>query len=260
MARALIKGLIANGFESARIRVIEPSDEARAHLGKEFSTRCVSDPIQDSSWQDSTLLIWAVKPQQMKVACDSIAHLCQHALHLSVAAGITSFSLSNWLNSERIVRAMPNTPALIGLGQTGLFAKPGVTLTERNQIEQIIKGTGQCIWLNDEKLLDSVTAVSGSGPAYVFYLLEALSEAGVELGLTPEDANQLAIGTFIGASHLAHQSADSLATLRERVTSKGGTTEAALNQMADDDLGSKFKAAIKMAHQKAVQLGINYGN
>ncbi len=260
MAAAMIKGLIANGFESARIIAIEPSVEARARLSQEFSIQCVSDPIDDLSWQDSSLLVWAVKPQQMKAACDSIAHLCTNALHLSVAAGIPTSSIAKWLGTERIVRAMPNTPALIGLGQTGLFARPGVTFEERNQIEQIIKGTGRSIWLNDETLLDGVTAISGSGPAYVFYFLEALSEAGVELGLKPEDAKQLAIGTFIGASQLAQQSADSLLTLRERVTSKGGTTEAALTHMLNIDLGSKFKDAVKIAHKKAIQLGVNYGN
>ena len=261
MASALIKGLLNNGGLPSKISVIDPSPEVGLRIKKDFSIQCISDPKQDASWQTCNFIVWAVKPQQMKEACDSLAQFfCNSALHLSVAAGIPSSSLVKWLGTKRIVRAMPNTPALIGLGQSGLFALPGVTNQERQHVENIMKGTGQSVWIEDEKLLDVVTAVSGSGPAYVFYFLEALAEAGVELGLDTEVSKQLAIGTFIGAGQLALQSNETLSTLRERVTSKGGTTEAALNHMKDSGISGKFKEAVKAAQEKAFQLGVNYGN
>jgi len=259
MASALIKGLISDGRLPEHIFVVEPAAEARARLKQEFSVRCISDPTKEHSWQTSSLIVWAVKPQQMKLACDSLASLCHGALHLSVAAGIPTSSLTQWLKSERVVRAMPNTPALIGLGQTGLFSRHAVNLIDRKLIESIIKGTGEFIWLPNEQLLDSVTAVSGSGPAYVFYFLEALAQAAAELGLGPDESKQLAIGTFIGASHLALQSNETLSALRERVTSKGGTTEAALNHMNDSRLAQSFKDAVKRAAEKSFELGVNYG-
>lgn len=259
MASALIKGLISGGFSPDQILVIEPSDQARTRISQDFSIHCIEDPHSDNVWQKSTLFVWAIKPQQMKEVCESLAPLCSSALHLSVAAGISSSSLCEWLTTERVVRAMPNTPALIGLGQTGLFARPSVSQVEREQVERLIKGTGQCIWLADETLLDAVTAVSGSGPAYVFYFLEALSQAGIELGLSPDDSKQLAIGTFIGASQLALNSQETLSTLRERVTSKGGTTEAALAHMQECNIAEGFKESVKRAQEKALELGSNYG-
>ena len=259
MASALIKGLLANGYSADHIRVIETSADARSKLADHFSIHCIADAAKDTSWQTSSLIVWAIKPQQMKEVCSTLSGMCLNALHLSVAAGIPTSSLASWLQSERIVRAMPNTPALIGLGQTGLFARAEVTPLERDQIKRLIEGTGDCIWLEEERLLDSVTAISGSGPAYVFYFLEALTEAGVELGLSAEDSKKLSIGTFIGASQLALQSPEPLSTLRERVTSKGGTTEAALNHMVSGELAQSFKAAVKRAQEKAFELGVNYG-
>ncbi len=259
MASALIKGLIGGGFSPDQILVIEPSDQARTRLYQDFSIHCIEDPHSDSAWQKSPLFVWAIKPQQMKEVCESLAPRCSSALHLSVAAGISSSSLSKWLRTERVVRAMPNTPALIGLGQTGLFARPSVSQIEREQVERLIQGTGQCIWLADETLLDAVTAISGSGPAYVFYFLEALSQVGIELGLSPVDSKQLAIGTFFGASQLALQSQEALSTLRERVTSKGGTTEAALLHMQKCNIAEGFKESVKRAQEKALELGNNYG-
>ena len=260
MASALIKGLISNGFPKDQINVIDPSEEASARLLHDFSIKSIKHPESDTSWQKCSLMVWAVKPQQIKEACISLAPFCTNALHLSVAAGIPSSSLAKWLGNERVVRAMPNTPALIGLGQTGIFARAEVTSEQRSQVESLIKGTGQFIWLQDEKLLDCVTAISGSGPAYVFYFLEALTNAGVELGLSAEESKQLAIGTFIGASQLAFQSTETLSTLRERVTSKGGTTEAALSHMMSSGVAQEFKDAVKKANEKARQLGISYGN
>jgi len=259
MASALIKGLMADGRRPEHIFVVDPSPEARARLTQDFSVRCISDPATEHSWLVSSLIVWAVKPQQMRLACESFSPLCPGALHLSVAAGIPTSSLTQWLKSERVVRAMPNTPALIGLGQTGLFSRPAISLSDRQQIERIVKGTGQFIWLSDEQLLDAVTAVSGSGPAYVFYFLEALAQAAEELGLGADESKQLAIGTFIGASQLALQSNETLSTLRQRVTSKGGTTEAALNHMSDTGLAQGFKDAIKRAAEKSFELGVNFG-
>jgi pyrroline-5-carboxylate reductase len=262
MASALIKGLTQSGFSSSRIWVIEPDEGARHALVNLYSLNCISESEQSKVWHQSEVLVWAVKPQQMKQACEAVSQNAifskgplNQCLHLSVAAGIPCSSLVRWIGSPRVVRAMPNTPALIGLGQTGLYADPQISTQEKKKIEQIIAGTGQYIWLKDESLLNAVTAVSGSGPAYVFYFMQALVEAGVSLGLTKEQSLQLTLGTFQGASQLALQTHDSLLSLRQKVTSKGGTTEAAVDFMIATKLDSLFKDAISKANQRAQDLG-----
>jgi len=165
-------------------------------------------------------VVWAVKPQTFKDAAAQARPHTADALHLSVAAGIRSDSIAQWLGSERIVRTMPNTPALVGKGMSALYARPSVSAPERQSIEAIMATTGDFLWVDDEPLLDAVTALSGSGPAYVFYFLEAMTRAGTGMGLTAAQAHQLAVGTFVGASELARRSDETPAVLRQRVTSQ----------------------------------------
>jgi pyrroline-5-carboxylate reductase len=257
MASAIIGGLIKQGTPANRILVIEPFEEARQRLQSQFGVRVL--PSADTSLDEAGLVIWAVKPQTFKEAAQQTRTFCANALHLSVAAGIRSDSIANWLGTERVVRAMPNTPALVGLGQTGLFARHAVTANDKTWIEQVVATTGALLWVKDEPLLDAVTAISGSGPAYVFFFIEAMVEAGVKMGLTAEQATQLAIGTFEGASQLAKTASEPPSVLRERVTSKGGTTYAALTSMQNADMGELFQTALKAAQQRAHELGDEFG-
>jgi pyrroline-5-carboxylate reductase len=185
--------------------------------------------------------------------------LAKSALHLSVAAGIPSDSIARWLGTENVVRAMPNTPALIGQGMTGLFARDAVDAGGRKLVEQVLDATGELLWVGEEAALDAVTAVSGSGPAYVFYFIESMIEAGIGLGLAPDQARRLALGTFRGASALASEASESPGVLRERVTSKGGTTHAAITSLEASGVKAAFEAAIRSAHQRAKELADEFG-
>lgn len=257
MASAILGGLLRQSHPAHLICVVEPMAETRQNLVKNFGVNVLDQP--DASLRKASQVVWAVKPQQFKAAATQTAPFTSQALHLSVAAGIRTDSLSQWLGSERIVRAMPNTPALVGLGQTGLFARGGVTATDRTWVEQVMGTTGACLWLEQETQLDAVTALSGSGPAYVFYFIEAMVRAGQNMGLSPEQAQQLAIGTFVGASELARANSDSPAVLRERVTSKGGTTHAALSAMEADHVAQAFERAMQAACDRAKTLGDEFG-
>ena len=256
MASAILGGLLKNGFNEKHLHVIEPLAQQREILSA-LGVHTWEAPQDFLS--NAHLVIWAVKPQVFKVAAQSVSGWTKHALHLSVAAGITMNSMSNWLQAPRLVRAMPNTPALVGLGQTGLFANANVSESDKSLIESVLQSTGQWLWLKDESLLDAVTAISGSGPAYVFYFLEAMCQAGEKMGLSSEEAKQLAIGTLIGAGNLAAQSTESPSVLRERVTSKGGTTQAALEVMQHESLGEKFQEAMWSAKRRAKALGEEFG-
>jgi pyrroline-5-carboxylate reductase len=257
MASAIIGGLIKQGTPANRILVIEPFEEARQRLQAQFGVRVLA--AADATLAEAGLVIWAVKPQTFKEAAQQTRDFCANALHLSVAAGIRSDSIANWLGTERVVRAMPNTPALVGLGQTGLFARAAVTATDKTWIEQVVATTGALLWVKDEPLLDAVTAISGSGPAYVFFFIEAMVDAGVKMGLTAEQATQLAIGTFEGASQLAKTASEPPSVLRERVTSKGGTTYAALTSMQNAHVSELFQTALKAAELRAHELGDEFG-
>jgi pyrroline-5-carboxylate reductase len=257
MASAIIGGLLKQGTPANGILVVEPFEGTRLRLQAEFGVRVLA--VADATLAEAGLVVWAVKPQTFKEAAHQSRAFCANALHLSVAAGIRSDSIANWLSTDRVVRAMPNTPALVGMGQTGLFARPAVTASDKSWIEQVVATTGALLWVNDEPLLDAVTALSGSGPAYVFFFIESMVEAGVKMGLTPEQATQLAIGTFEGASQLAKTSTEPPSVLRERVTSKGGTTYAALTAMQDAHVGELFQAALKAAQLRAHELGDEFG-
>jgi pyrroline-5-carboxylate reductase len=258
MASAIIGGLIKQGTPAESILVVEPFDEARERIAQQFKLKTY--PVAGPALNEAGLVIWAVKPQVFKEAALFTGAFCPQALHLSVAAGIRSDSIAQWLSTERVVRAMPNTPALVGLGQTGLFARPAVTTQDKAWIDRIVATTGQYLWVNDESLLDAVTAISGSGPAYVFFFIEAMVQAGVKMGLTEAQAHQLAVGTFVGASELARSASESPAVLRERVTSKGGTTYAAITAMQAACMSEHFQAALVAAQQRAAEMGEAFGS
>lgn len=257
MASALIGGLRRQGMAGQQIRVVEPLAEQRERLKSQWGVQALERAGAELA--GSELVVWAVKPQMFAQAAEQAGPHTRSALQLSVAAGIGSDTLKRWLSSERIVRAMPNTPALIGRGITGLYARPAVSPAERETIAAVIKPTGPCLWLEREDLLDAVTALSGSGPAYVFYFLEAMIEAGERMGLSPEQSRQLALATFGGAAALATDSSEPPAVLRERVTSKGGTTYAALSAMQAADMKAQFIAAIEAAQARAHELGQEFG-
>mgnify|MGYP006285685745 CR=1 FL=1 len=257
MASAIIGGLLRQGHSPQHIQVVEPQADARERLLSSYGIRTLESAT--SSLNEAGLVIWAVKPQIFKEAAEQTRSFCPHALHLSVAAGIRSDSIALWLGSDKVVRAMPNTPALVGLGQTGLFARPSVNTEQKQWVEQVIATTGQSLWVEHEDLLDAVTAISGSGPAYVFFFIEAMIQAGVKMGLTPEHAHQLAVGTFVGASQLAQTATESPAVLRERVTSKGGTTYAAITSMQEADMSALFAQALEAARTRAKELGDEFG-
>lgn len=257
MASAVIGGLLRQGLPAGQIQVVEPFAEQRTKLVQQFGV-AVSD-APGASLSRAGLVVWAVKPQTFKEAAAQTRAHTQGALHLSVAAGIRSDSIAQWLGTERVVRSMPNTPALVGKGMTALFARPAATAADRAAVERVIQTTGEYLWLDDETQLDAVTALSGSGPAYVFYFLEAMIQAGTDMGLEPEQARKLAVGTFVGASALAHASDEPPEVLRARVTSKGGTTYAALTSMEQAGIKQQFIQAIQAARQRAGELGDEFG-
>ncbi len=257
MASAIVGGLLKRGLAPSHIQVVEPFAEQAARLTAQFGVAVM--PSAEASLARAELVVWAVKPQ---VFCQAAAPVRAHtlsALHLSVAAGIRSDSIARWLATERVVRAMPNTPALIGQGMTALLARTAVSSKDRQVIEAVVATTGAHMWLDHEEQLDAVTALSGSGPAYVFYFIEAMLEAGTDMGLDAAQARQLAIATFVGASALAQASDEPPQTLRERVTSKGGTTYAALAAMETSGVKQQFKQAMQAARTRAAELGDEFG-
>lgn len=257
MASAIVGGLIRQGCLPSLIDVIEPSDQARDKLGSSYGLQARAQAGAFLTQAD--MVIWAVKPQVFKDAALVVQPYTPLALHLSVAAGIRSNSIARWLGSERVVRAMPNTPALIGKGISALFARSAVTSEDRSWVNAVMATTGEFLWLDREEQLDAVTALSGSGPAYLFYFMEAMVTAGTEMGLNPEHAHKLAVATCIGAGELAQRSGEPLRTLRQRVTSKGGTTDAALRSMQDDELQAILINAIYAARRRAQELGDEFG-
>lgn len=253
MARALIAGLKSQQFIMANITVIEADKAKHAALEKEYGI-VVSNALQDLRHFD--VIVIAVKPQQLQAVSKDLAPLLSKQLVISIAAGVLLKDLSKWLNDyDTIVRAMPNTPAQIQAGVTGLYALPKVTSSQIAMADQVLSAAGSTLWLESEEKLDAVTAISGSGPAYVFYFIEALQEAAIALGLNSEEAKQLSIATFKGAGLLADASVVSVTALREQVTSKGGTTEQGLLSLQQ----SKVKSAIILAAQKAYERAQSLG-
>jgi len=257
MASAIIGGLIRQGMAPERIMVVEPQADAAARLQQGFGVQVMT--AASAALEAAGLVVWAVKPQVLREAATPVAPHTRDALHLSVAAGIRTSSLCPWLDSGRVVRSMPNTPALVGQGITALFACPAVTAQDKTLIEQVITPTGAFLWVDEERQLDAVTALSGSGPAYVFYFLEAMTEAGCGMGLSRDQAYRLAVATFSGASSLAAASSEAPEVLRQRVTSKGGTTYAALCVLEDTGVKASFIRAMQAAETRARELGDEFG-
>jgi len=257
MASAIIGGLRRQGLAADRVLVVEPFAATREKLAADHGVQVLAEA--GPALAQAGLVVWAVKPQVFREAAAPVRAHAGGALHLSEAAGIRSDSIAHWLGSERVVRAMPNTPALVGLGMTGLFARAAVTPDDRARVEQVVATTGEHLWVEQEQQLDAVTALSGSGPAYVFYFIEAMVQAGTAMGLTAEQAHRLAVGTFVGAATLAQRSDEPPQTLRERVTSKGGTTYAAITSLQQDRVGEAFQRAMQAAEQRARELGDEFG-
>lgn len=269
MATALIGGLLDKQAGIQYLHVIEPNDDARKRLADKFSSAagaggvkftihakdCPSDfPVHTSG----TWVVLAVKPQQMRQACEQAPESVKRALAgariFSIAAGVSVAALSQWCNNRTIVRAMPNTPALVGKGVTGLYAAPELSKQDRLQAENIMAAVGHVVWVAQEDMIDAVTALSGSGPAYVFRFIEALTSAGAALGLEQHQAQMLALETLKGAVALLESSAESPATLRERVTSKGGTTAAALASLEQDQFQAMIERALRAARDRSAHM------
>jgi pyrroline-5-carboxylate reductase len=258
MATALIAGLAKQLDERDRILVVDPNPDALARLETDYGVDTA--PTIGDRIGACQIIVLAVKPQQMREVATQLAPHLTSQLVLSIAAGIRSADLSRWLGGYGvIVRAMPNTPALIGMGITGMVAMAGVNATQRADAVGVMRAVGQTVWLDDEALIDPVTAVSGSGPAYVFYFLEAMQAAAVEMGLSAEQGKELALATFAGATQLALQSDESLETLRQRVTSKGGTTHAAITSMEGAGVKAAIIEAMKAAAARGRELGDELG-
>ena len=258
MAQALIGGLAGKLTETSNIHVVDVNPAALAALAKRFGVHTAA--AVDASIADSAVIVLAVKPQQMREVAASIAPYVKDQLILSIAAGIRAVDLSRWLGGHAaIVRTMPNTPALLGMGITGMVALPGVTTVQKEAADAIMNAVGQTVWLKEEGQIDAVTALSGSGPAYVFYFIEAMQEAALELGLTAEQGKQLALATFAGATELAARSEEPVSTLRDRVTSKGGTTFAALASLEASGVRHAIVKALHAAADRGRELGEEFG-
>lgn len=257
MAAAIIGGLIGSGRAPASILVVEPQADARTRLEANHGVRCLAGA--GAALGEAALVVWAVKPQVFKEAAQPAAAHVAQALQLSVMAGIRSDTIAAATGAERVVRAMPNTPALIGRGIAGLYARPAVTAADRAVIEAVLAPTGETLWVDDETRLDAVTALSGSGPAYVFYVIEALIEAARDMGFDAAAGRRLALATLAGATELAARSEEEPAVLRQRVTSKGGTTHAAITHLEDAGVKRAFVAAIRAAERRAAELGREFG-
>jgi pyrroline-5-carboxylate reductase len=259
MATALIAGLAGKLAASADIHVVDPNPDALQRLHGKYGV--TTAPEIGAAVAASDVIVLSVKPQQMReVALRLQSQLDARPLVLSIAAGIRGADLSRWLNGYgAIVRTMPNTPALIGQGVTGLVAMAGASSQQKEMADAILRAVGTTVWLDEEALIDPVTAVSGSGPAYVFYFLEAMQQAAVEMGLSLEQGKQLALATFTGAAQLAASSDEPVEVLRQRVTSKGGTTYAAITSMEQAGVKQAIIAAMKAAAARGRELGEEMG-
>jgi pyrroline-5-carboxylate reductase len=261
MGSALVGGMLARGRRPDEIRIVEPLVAQREKVAARFSGVALHPECDAAAVGGADLVVFAVKPQQMQNAARAVApHLAPGVVVLSIAAGIRIEDLARWLGGHRtIVRAMPNTPALIGKGISGLYAAESVDAAGRALCAAVLEAGGDIVWVRDEAMLDAVTGVSGSGPAYVFYFLEALEEAARGLGFSAVDARRLALATFEGAIALAKAGTDDPATLRAQVTSKGGTTERAVSMLEADGVKAKIAAAVKAAAIRARELGDEFG-
>ncbi|MBI5658246.1 MAG: pyrroline-5-carboxylate reductase [Nitrosomonadales bacterium] len=257
MATALIGGLLQRDFAAQQLRVVEIGADSRSRLQREFGVQATAELA--SGVEGSDTIVLAVKPQQLHEVAAQLAPLLSGQLLVSIAAGIRAADLARWLGSQNVVRAMPNTPALIRSGMAGLYALPAVSPAQREQAQRILDAVGETLWVRDEAMLDAVTAISGSGPAYVYYFIEAMQQAAREFGFDAEDARRLALATFLGAGKLAAGSDEDAAVLRARVTSKNGTTERALLSMDANQVKRHIIAAAQAAAARAREMGDELG-
>jgi pyrroline-5-carboxylate reductase len=258
MAAALIGGLIGKGYPPSSVAVIDVSALARERLAAKHGLHASAAP--DAHTATADVFVLATKPQDLRAAVAPLADMVRGKLVISIAAGVGSDALSRWLGGHRkIVRCMPNTPALIGAGIAALYALADVTPEEKTSAEAILRAVGEVVWVCDERLLDPVTAVSGSGPAYVFWFIEQLAASGENLGLPRNVSEKLALHTVLGAAKLAAQSDRSPAELRSQVTSKGGTTEAALEVFEREHLAQGIAKALEAASRRGAELGNELG-
>lgn len=254
MASAMIGGLLNSGVDSSGISVVDVDPGQRERLSDRFGVQAFETPAPALAGSDCVVL--AVKPQQVQSVARTLAALLHGQLVVTIAAGIRSVDLSRWLGDySRVARAMPNTPALVGMGISGLYAGPALAAADRLQVERILGAVGSVLWVGQESLIDGVTAVSGSGPAYVFLLIEALEAAAGQVGFDAAQSRQLALATFAGAATLAARDAEPPATLRARVTSRGGTTERGVAALESGGVRSVVAQAVLAANQRAVELG-----
>ncbi|MCP1118952.1 pyrroline-5-carboxylate reductase [Robbsia andropogonis] len=259
MASAMIGGLLKQGHPASAIHVVDRNEEARARTRSDFGTP-VSESLADDAARQAVsaadVIVLAVKPQVLEGVAGELGGLLQHALVLSIAAGVTVASLQQWLGGRytNLIRVMPNTPALIGKGMTGGYVPEGVPGTSRDAAQFVLEAAGEVVWFDNEEALDAVTALSGSGPAYVFYFMEAMQQQAIELGLPPEAAHQMVRATFVGAAEMARQSPLDLAQLRQNVTSKGGTTAAAIAALDAGNCFETVKSALAAAHARSVEM------
>lgn len=258
MAGAIIGGLrVTPGYEQTQLCVVEINADNRNKLQRDFKVQATADLAEGLS--GSSVVVLAVKPQQLREVCAQLAPLLDGQLVVSIAAGIRAADLARWLGTQNIVRTMPNTPALERKGMTGLYALPEVSAKNKGSAQKILNAVGSVLWLEQESDLDAVTAVSGSGPAYVFYFIEAMQQAARELGLTETQAQQLVFETFAGATALAKASPDDVSVLRARVTSKNGTTERALLSMEADQVKQHIIKAVHAAAARSKEMGDELG-
>lgn len=258
MASALISGLLQQGYAAKQIHVVEINAENREKIKHEFGVSAAADLASGIAKSDVILL--SVKPQQLFELTQKLASLLKNQLIISIAAGICATDIIRWLGGyQRVVRAMPNTPSLVRSGVAGLYASSNVSEQDRKNAESILAAVGSTLWVDEEEMLHAVTAISGSGPAYIFYFIESMQQAGIELGLTPVQARQLSLQTFVGASKLASSSDEDAVTLRARVTSKGGTTEQAIQTMEKNAIKCKIIAAIHAASERSREMSDEFG-
>lgn len=258
MAQALIGGLAGKLTAASRIHVVDVMPDTLAALQHRFGVTTAAAPSDVLTMAD--VIVLAVKPQQMREVVASVRPYLRSQLILSIAAGIRAADLSRWLHGHQaIVRTMPNTPALVGKGVTGAVAMAGVSAAQRDIADAILRAVGETVWIDDEAQIDAVTAISGSGPAYVFYFIEAMQQAATELGLSAEQGRMLAQATFAGAAELAIRSDEPVSLLRERVTSKGGTTYAALTSMEASGVKAALVKALHAAADRGRELGEEFG-
>ena len=257
MARSLIGGLISSGVNTNKLFAADPNEETRQSLTNDFSIQTYAD--NQKLVDQCDVIVFAVKPQALKQVASALKAK-DNALYLTIAAGIPSESLNNWLGSNKaIVRAMPNTPALVLSAASGLYANSNVTQEQKEMAESILRAVGLTVWVNEENQLDAVTALSGSGPAYFFMVMEAMEKAGEKLGLSSDTARLLAIQTGFGATKLALEIEEDPAILRKQVTSPGGTTEQAIKTFEKLGLVDMFDQAMTAARDRAEQLAEELG-